>query len=356
MSLEQVGQKLKAAREAQNLSLGQVYDRTRIPTNHLEAIEFGRVEDLPEPVYVAGFIKRYGDTLGLSGQALADEYKRAGMSDGQNKPGIFGIGKGRETPPPTVSYVAPTHVISDAPSFTKTFFYPSLLLVAVLASVCALGWWQQSQLSQQDPGVLQLRDSATRFNAAGMQVAATTSQLPNAQVPGVLPASTGKITLSATQHVWVEVKSVSSGSTVFVGYLESGDKRDFEDAQGLTVIAGNGASLSVTDYLGKTEVFGPAGRRKESTFTPPQAATSTQVATGDPAQASTTTTTVKPVTNVKRTISLRRASSDGAPVSERRHRRLDDGGTRDIPGVSSGGGARSIDVPYRYNDGRLDND
>ena len=117
MSLEQVGQKLKAAREAQNLSLGQVYDRTRIPTNHLEAIEFGRVDDLPEPVYVAGFIKRYGDTLGLSGQALADEYKRAGLSDGQNKPGIFGIGRGRETPPPTVSYVAPT----GKPRFSPLF-------------------------------------------------------------------------------------------------------------------------------------------------------------------------------------------------------------------------------------------
>jgi cytoskeleton protein RodZ len=76
MSLEQIGQKLKATREGQSLSLGQIYDRTKIPPNHLEAIESGIADDLPETVYVAGFIKRYGDLLGLNGQSLADEYKR----------------------------------------------------------------------------------------------------------------------------------------------------------------------------------------------------------------------------------------------------------------------------------------
>lgn len=361
MSLEQVGQKLKSAREAQNLTLGQVYDRIRISTSNLEAIEEGRLEDLPEPVYVAGFIKRYGDMLGLSGQTLVEEYKRTMTGENGKGNGLFGIVKNSQPiAAPTVSYVAPPRLVSDAPSFTKTFFYPSLLLVAVVASVSGLLWWQQQQLAQQqDPSVLALRDSTSRFNAAGMQVAAGTSQMPTAQVPSVLPASTGKITLAASQYVWVEVKSMATGAPLFTGYLEAGDKRDFQDPQGLTVRAGNGGSLSVTDFTGKTEVMGAPGKVKEITYTPPaqtQPGAAAQVADQSSGASSASTGAVKPVTNVKRPISYKRSVSDAAGTGERRPRRLDDGGTRDIPGISSGGGIRSIETPYRYNDGRLDNE
>ena len=75
MSLEQIGQKLKAARESQGLSLRQIHDRTKIPIGHLQSIDGGHADELPEPVYVAGFIKRYGDCVGLNGQSLSEEYR-----------------------------------------------------------------------------------------------------------------------------------------------------------------------------------------------------------------------------------------------------------------------------------------
>jgi hypothetical protein len=74
-----------------------------------------------------------------------------------------------------------------------------------------------------------------------------------------VPATDNKIALSASQHVWVEVKSVASGQSLFTGYLEMGERRDFQDAQGLRVRAGNGGSLTV-DYLGKSEAFGLPAR------------------------------------------------------------------------------------------------
>src|SRR6185437_9223526 len=84
MTLEAIGQKLKAAREAQGLSLRQIYERTKIPINHLQSIDSGQLEDLPEPVYVAGFIKRYAECIGLDGQVLADEYRQNGHADNGN--------------------------------------------------------------------------------------------------------------------------------------------------------------------------------------------------------------------------------------------------------------------------------
>ena len=41
-----------------------------IPLHHIEALSAGRVEELPEDVYVRDFIRRLGDVLGLDGAAL----------------------------------------------------------------------------------------------------------------------------------------------------------------------------------------------------------------------------------------------------------------------------------------------
>ncbi|MHC5720932.1 MAG: helix-turn-helix domain-containing protein, partial [Nostoc sp.] len=37
----------------------------------MEALEEERFEELPEPIFVQGFISRYGDALGLDGNALS---------------------------------------------------------------------------------------------------------------------------------------------------------------------------------------------------------------------------------------------------------------------------------------------
>ncbi len=61
MSLATIGQKLRSAREAQGLTLVQIFERTKIPLNHLQAVEQGDSDELPEPVFIFGFIKRYAE-------------------------------------------------------------------------------------------------------------------------------------------------------------------------------------------------------------------------------------------------------------------------------------------------------
>src|SRR5580698_823253 len=75
MSTEEIAYRLKSARDGSGLTLAHINERTKIPFNHLESIEQGKFDDLPEPVYVAGFIKRYADCVGLDGQQMADEYR-----------------------------------------------------------------------------------------------------------------------------------------------------------------------------------------------------------------------------------------------------------------------------------------
>lgn len=68
---ETVGRSLKRAREEKNLSLDEVSRATKIKKEFLIAIEEDRFDALPGQVFTRGFIRAYGDFLGLDGQQAA---------------------------------------------------------------------------------------------------------------------------------------------------------------------------------------------------------------------------------------------------------------------------------------------
>jgi len=69
--LRQIGQELQQARLSQSLCIQQLHSQTLVPVHHIEALEAGHLDLLPEDVYVRGFIRRIGNALGLNGVALA---------------------------------------------------------------------------------------------------------------------------------------------------------------------------------------------------------------------------------------------------------------------------------------------
>ena len=74
-SAQRVGEKLRAARETQGLTIEEIANSTRIPKRHLTTIESGDYQGLPAPTYSAGFIKSWARRLGLDGQALSDQFR-----------------------------------------------------------------------------------------------------------------------------------------------------------------------------------------------------------------------------------------------------------------------------------------
>lgn len=66
MSLKEIGNRLREERQRQGLSLEAMQQRSKIAPNILESIEEGRLETLPHPVYVKGFLKTYAKVLGLN--------------------------------------------------------------------------------------------------------------------------------------------------------------------------------------------------------------------------------------------------------------------------------------------------
>lgn len=63
--LAEIGARFKKIREEKDLSIPHLTAMTLISERYLRAIENGEIKSLPEPVYVRGFIRKYGDALGL---------------------------------------------------------------------------------------------------------------------------------------------------------------------------------------------------------------------------------------------------------------------------------------------------
>lgn len=76
--MSELGQRLRAAREAKGLTLVQAEEATRIRRDYLQALEEERYDALPGAVYVRGFLRNYAAYLGLDAQATLAEYRAGG--------------------------------------------------------------------------------------------------------------------------------------------------------------------------------------------------------------------------------------------------------------------------------------
>jgi cytoskeletal protein RodZ len=79
-----VGNKLREARGRRKLSLQEVEEETKIRGRYLQAIEDGDWEALPSETYARAFIRAYAALVGLDGDRLAEEQRRA---QGAARPG-----------------------------------------------------------------------------------------------------------------------------------------------------------------------------------------------------------------------------------------------------------------------------
>lgn len=74
-SYASAGDQLRAAREAQDLSLEHIASKTRIPLRHLEAIEAGDFASLPARTYAVGFARTYAKAVELDQRAIVEQVR-----------------------------------------------------------------------------------------------------------------------------------------------------------------------------------------------------------------------------------------------------------------------------------------
>lgn len=73
--MTEVGRILEEARLRKGITLDKVEADLKIRKNYLLAMELGHWEELPGYAYATGFLRTYGEYLGLAGDDLVEEYK-----------------------------------------------------------------------------------------------------------------------------------------------------------------------------------------------------------------------------------------------------------------------------------------
>ena len=82
-----LGERLRAARLTQDLTVEQLSTELRIEAKQLHALEDNRFEQIGVPVFVKGYLKQYGTRLGLDvADLLALYYKQTTLADVQIRP------------------------------------------------------------------------------------------------------------------------------------------------------------------------------------------------------------------------------------------------------------------------------
>src|SRR5437870_46932 len=80
--MNELGERLREARESQGISISQAAVETRILQRYLVALEDGDYQHLPGDVYARGFIRNYADYLSSPADELIELYRRErGMSE-----------------------------------------------------------------------------------------------------------------------------------------------------------------------------------------------------------------------------------------------------------------------------------
>ena len=189
------GASLRAAREAQGLSLDDISARTRVPVRHLEAVEAGDFKSLPSPTYAVGFARAYARAVGMSDSAVAGEVRAEVNRIGPRKP--------EYTP----------YEMAD-PARVPTRGLAIVAAGIALALLVLGGLWFASTRFQ------------TGSDAGTTPANAVVAAVPAVSTPAAptVPAG-GQVSLAATDDVWLRVYDADD-KTLFIGTMKAGDRFD----------------------------------------------------------------------------------------------------------------------------------
>jgi cytoskeletal protein RodZ len=152
-----VGEQLRQAREARNLTVNQVADTTKIRTDHIRALESGHYDVFSASVYIRGFVRTCASLLKLEVPAIMAELEQElSRSD-----------KHREPPPLTAQPLNPIDFLTlQLSKINWRVALPALAIVLVaLALVISWRAWRHHRdtdpLANLGPGLHQATNAVS---------------------------------------------------------------------------------------------------------------------------------------------------------------------------------------------------
>ena len=248
--LKEITNRLRQVREEKEIHIDQIAAKTLVRPTFLNALEVGRFEDLPEAVYIQGFIRRYGDALGLDGTAIGSEFAAIAC------------------PPPIPQE---NNNLSDKANIYIPLAIPYVLLIvgASLGLFYLLSPKPAEQTVSNSQYSSNVSEQKTQPKPKASTAAVTPKPTPTPtpkSTPKPKPAEGVKISLDIQDESWVRV--ITDGKRVFEGTLQKGDKKSFDAKEKLVIRSGNAGAVLVSLNQNKPVPLGAPGIPKTVTYTP----------------------------------------------------------------------------------------
>ncbi|OKH38663.1 hypothetical protein NIES2119_08695 [[Phormidium ambiguum] IAM M-71] len=293
--LREIGTYLSRLRKEQSISLDQVAANTYIRASLLKAIEEAKEESLPEPVYIQGFIRRYADSLGLDGNALAMtfpiELPPIDLSEQLLDAEVIGGKKydtNNETERSKEASVSPLEKLS-LPSLPENFSLPSIpylpyilggTVLALFSILYILNRPQTSPSVVQNQPKTNVQPKPAKYTVApatpksnSNSSTSSTSSPSAAPLVAATPENTAsntpfQVTAEVQDDSWVRV--TADGKVQFEGILSKGTKQSWTAKERIVVRSGNAGAVLVSVNKKEAKPLGEAGKVAQVTFTPEQ--------------------------------------------------------------------------------------
>lgn len=287
--LREIGTYLSRLRKEQSISLEQVAANTYIRASLLKAIEEAKEESLPEPVYIQGFIRRYADSLGLDGNALAMtfpiELPPIDLSDQLLDAEVIGGKKydtNNETERSKEASVSPLEKLS-LPSLPENFSLPSIpylpyilggTVLALFSILYILNRPQPSPSIVQNQPKTNVQPKPAKYTVApttptsNSNLSSSSTSSPTAAPDNTTSNTPFQVTAEVQDDSWVRV--TADGKVQFEGILSKGTKQSWTAKERIVVRSGNAGAVLVSVNQKEAKPLGEAGKVAQVTFTPEQ--------------------------------------------------------------------------------------
>lgn len=295
-----IGRQLHERRHELSLSIADVERFTRLRRYYIEALEEGRIEDLPSMVQGRGMLSNYAEFLDLDAEDLLLQFADALQAR-----------RIEMTAPPTPTGTSGRRKSRQAPSWRRFLTLDMVLGGGLFILLIGFVLWGAARVTDlrreaavpTPPSISEIL--MTPANGLPSPTAEATptvtpgqvvgNPLPGAGNPEINPTAIDIPTLNsapisvyivASQRSWMRV--TVDNSVVFDGRVAPGNAYPFTGRERIDLVTGNGAALSVIYNQTELGTLGTMGEvisisfTRDGTLVPTPAATPTPTATLQP--------------------------------------------------------------------------
>ena len=270
--LSNIGAYLQQQRERLGKPIDDVASETFIRTTLLRAIEIGDAEVLPESVFIKGFIRRYGDALGLDGTAIAQAFDVQpasvafmGSSSATENP------VASQQPKPSVALVEKVDTARGRPLVPLGI---AGAFAVVVGGAIALTQTVGVESQRGTPSNAESASESALDEGAGPDGSVTASdnatatpQDPESDVGTPESSSEAPIVVSVNLNGDAWMRVIADGTSVYEGILAQGSAQTWTAEQEIRITTGNAGAVSLSHNGGEADPVGEPGSVRTLTFT-----------------------------------------------------------------------------------------